>query len=351
MSLQTQAVSIPTDEHTLTSTITTTATSPSKTQGAALHGSTGVQTSTAIVAADSAPPAQQSPPNDSTTTTSYIQSTATYQGTHTTSTIARSENPALGATPSHASPESPGSHSSGTSANATTSEAPVSSQSNGYTIGSLAGGIVGAAIGAAILTFLATFLLCGRRRRQRNEGYGGRYEYEAQNRTPLNGEAISAEKPVSSSNIVGLGWQAYLPQSADDRTIHNAVKTLFDQVDLHVDNYYSRSNVDINDHVKTDLSIMTSDKLPAAIDQMMADPRSVLLTIKHCIASLLVQKITPNDSASRSLLPARLASAPHRLAQGSIPSAERQGRSHSVTTTYTTASGLMILFYSYAASL
>ncbi len=118
---------------------------------------------------------------------------------------------------------------------------------------------------------------------------------------------------------------AYLPQSADDGTVQNAVKTLFDQVDLHVDNYYRKTGKPLSSEAIERLQAFDSKHLPAPIGDMMSDPQTIQSTAKHSIAACLIKRITPSANASGSLLPGHLAVTPDVLKDTSKGSREHDG--------------------------
>ena len=128
-----------------------------------------------------------------------------------------------------------------------------------------------------------------------------------------------AEKPSSRSDRDVPAWLAYLPQSADDRTMQQKVKQLFDQVELHVDNYYHKANVDIDKETSQALSRIDSGKLPVPITDLIRNQRMAPSVIKHCIANLLVTRITPGKDPNRSLLPSWLAVQPAKLIASNSP--------------------------------
>lgn len=193
-----------------------------------------------------------------------------------------------------------------------------------YTTAQLAGAIVGSIIGASLVTFLVTFVFFGKRKQQRNSSPHRRGDGTASTRRRTSkGHASVGEKPSSRSDT--LDWQAYLPQSADDRSIQNAVKTLFDQIELHVDNYYRKANVEPDDHTCQVLSQLDTHGLPGPIVNLMQDPRVALQVIKHCIGAMLIARMSPGLSPAGSLLPAYLAAAPSKVETLPTPSGEGLG--------------------------
>ncbi|TKA59261.1 hypothetical protein B0A55_11141, partial [Friedmanniomyces simplex] len=107
------------------------------------------------------------------------------------------------------------------------------------TLGVLAGGIVGAFLAAAI-----TFL-CMRRsgsKREPEPVMDRRARRHSRSAGVNNGHARDEKLPI----LVDIhAWERYLPQGLDDRTVQTAVKTLFDQIQLHVENFYTTADVEI----------------------------------------------------------------------------------------------------------
>jgi hypothetical protein len=132
------------------------------------------------------------------------------------------------------------------------------------------------------------------------------------------------EKSSSNSDVSGFSWQAYLPQSADDKTVSRDVKTLFDQIELHVDNYYTKANVRIDSSMSQALAQFNDDNLPESIDALLANPQTTLATIKHCIAKTLVARMSPGYERM-SLLPEYLSAEPTKL-NSSMPPGEQTGK-------------------------
>ena len=198
-----------------------------------------------------------------------------------------------------------------------------------YSVGVLAGAVVASLIGAAIITFLITWLLF-RKRNQRNQrshrsGSRGNRDHRSPGRHDYSAVAAAGvkEKSSSSSGDSGYSWQAYLPQGADDQTIKRDVKTLFDQIELHVDNYYTKANIQLDSGTREALSQFNDDSLPDSIEALMANPQTTLPTIKHCIARTLIARMSPGHERT-SLLPTYLAAEPTRLSS-SMPPAEQTG--------------------------
>lgn len=181
----------------------------------------------------------------------------------------------------------------------------------GYSSGELAGAIVGSVIGASLVTLLIALLFF--RRRSKAE-QSARHLRDPQN-TPGRQHASDGGPPLAEKQVSGYGgdelqWQAYLPQASDDQTIRKMVKTMFDRVELHVDNFYTRNDVVLDDSMRLSVSQLRIGQLPLAIDRLMSDRRMVLPVIKRCITDFLLTGIHPGHFPAGALLPDYLANAP-----------------------------------------
>ena len=144
--------------------------------------------------------------------------------------------------------------------------------------------------------------------------------------TPSKRQTAAAAGPTSNSDNEAYRWQAYLPQSVDDHTVRNAVKTFFDQIELHVDNYYRKGEVSLNDTARQGLAQLDTGELPGPIETLIVDPRLSLSVIKHCIAGLLIARLSPSAEPVDSLLPSRLSQAPTKLHASTIAPKEKRGQ-------------------------
>ncbi|KAK5698364.1 hypothetical protein LTR17_023738 [Elasticomyces elasticus] len=199
----------------------------------------------------------------------------TSSSTPTTSSVSVSSS----TTPSSASP--PGASVSGS----------VKPPSDHVDTAALVGGIIGAAVGAALLAFLITSLVCLRRIKSQ--------ERSSKRRSRLDRSVL--EKPLAA--VVKYSWEQYLPQSADDHTVRCAVKTLFDALQLHVENFYSRSPVEISEGIRANLDLVQSTSTNVPVAELFARCASPLPIIKQCMCYAVAASIDPSAHPSQSLLP------------------------------------------------
>jgi hypothetical protein len=188
--------------------------------------------------------------------------------------------------------------------------------SNKVSVGVVAGAAVGAAVGAAILTFLITFMFLRRknekdRRRGKHGSGSGGFSTHTEKALP------KSPSPGGDAIQPAPAWQKHLPQSADDQTIRASVTTLFDQVEVHVENFYRDSAVSMTEAIQAELLRVDSPHLPESIVGLLPRARSQTALIKHCLLSYIVASISTDDNSVQSLLPTDYATLPHlALASG-----------------------------------
>jgi hypothetical protein len=198
----------------------------------------------------------------------------------------------------------------GSISNPTATSVPPRGSKSSSNAGPIAGAAVGAAVFAAIVTFLITYMFLRkknqreRRHAKHRPGNGGvsTYHEKALPKDPSSGDGAVLAAPV---------WQKHLPQSADDKTIRGSVKTLFDQVELHVENFYRDSSVAMTENLQAELLRVDSPHLPESIVALLPRARSQAPLIKHCLLSYIVASISTDDNSVQSLLPADYATLPH----------------------------------------
>ncbi|KAK4908573.1 hypothetical protein LTR49_022531 [Elasticomyces elasticus] len=181
--------------------------------------------------------------------------------------------------------------------NNATNQGATNAPNHGITAGDLAGGIIGAALGAALLAAGATYYFI--MRKSSNGKVAGRARRRRTHRYSTRTNEDGHEKAVG---IVDThAWEQHLPQGEDDRTIQTTVKALFDQVQLHIENFYITAEVHIDSDLAAALSALATPHLPGPITTIMASSRSHLPIMKHCLAYLVAESMS--GSRELSLLP------------------------------------------------
>lgn len=239
-------------------------------------------------------------------------------------------------TSSSASSSSSSSTSSTTSASAasTTTASTLQRSHHGFSSGAVAGAAVGCLIAGALIAFLLAFLLFRRKQRKHEASVAAANNYDSYHaedrKTPLAPVPVpvgeksvgtgATATPGTSAPPASPSWLAYLPPSASDHTIAAAVKSFYDQIEQHVDAFYtptptadSNGGAEDAQQSRQALSEIDSGKLPGRIEDLMQEAPMVLPVIKHSIADLLITRLSPLAFAETSLLPPHLAEFPQRL--------------------------------------
>ena len=119
----------------------------------------------------------------------------------------------------------------------------------------------------------------------------------------------------------------FLPQSADDKTVQNEVKTVLDQIELHVENFYQNTQASGSRLADAELAMFHSPYLPSTLASLLQQTNNSVLLIKHALAHFITACITtPSDKdyAVWSLLPKDFVLLPNAVkARGSSKSTKQ----------------------------
>jgi len=265
--------------------------------------------------------ATSSTTHSTTHSTTTSNPTATPTTTSTTNPTTSSSPVSLSGNPSVQTPAT-SKTGSGTTAPASTASDAVGSPPRkvGVSSSAVAGAVVGAALAVALITFLLTFLIM--RRRSKGESgkrhRSGRKRHGGTGKEGVNGDDTgwtpegTFEPAAKSNGLVNL--DNYLPQSADDRTIQGRASTLFEQIQLHVENYYHNLPVSVSESdAAAAIAPFGSPYLPGNLISLLSEPRSRIPAIKHCFAHKIISSITPDSGSGSSFLPHQFAMLPGTL--------------------------------------
>jgi hypothetical protein len=190
----------------------------------------------------------------------------------------------------------------------------------------IAGVAVAAAVGGALLAFLLTFFLMRSRSRKRSNRYrhGERHEN-------VKGADVTVTELSESATPAAYRWEKYLPQSEDDSSLRLRIKTLLHQIELHVETFYTTPStpVKINQDLQLQLLKVDSPHLPQPLASMLPHMKDPTLLIKHCLAHMIVSKITDGGVNTGSLLPSDFTSLPQAMYMAKRNS-KKPGKSTSV---------------------
>ena len=210
----------------------------------------------------------------------------------------------------------------------TTSVTPAPFHSNRLANGTVAGIVIGVALGVAIITFLATFLAIRRRGGSRGKRNRQRAELDGGSSSSARHQILSSEpkQPLVTQTSSGSNsFDDFLPQSADDKTVQNEVKTLLDQIELYVENFYQNTQASGSRLAKAELAMFDSPYLPSSLASLLPQTNNSILLIKHALAHFIIACITTPSDTDWSLLPKDFVLLPNAVRAGGSAKSTKQG--------------------------
>ncbi|KAJ5623176.1 hypothetical protein N7490_011781 [Penicillium lividum] len=186
--------------------------------------------------------------------------------------------------------------------------------------GALAGAVVGAFAGGCILAFLVAFL-CLRGRKKSPYPPAKEEPSTLVSSIPPKGPIKSTKivpnasvtvancnQPYSEISAIGtipLDLSAFVAEPADDITVCTRVQAVFDQVSLHVDNYYSRpgSHRRLMPEMVAQINEYDSSLLGTSLATLLSNSRSQRAIITHTLLHAILAAIQ-SQSQEASLTPA-----------------------------------------------
>ena len=204
---------------------------------------------------------------------------------------------------------------------------PVPSYSNRLPNGTVAGIVIGVALGLALITFLATLLVLRRRggsrgSRQRSDIDGGPSGAARHQNLSSEPKRPFVTQTSSGSNSI----DGFLPQSADDKTVQNDVKTVLDQIELHVENFYQNTQASGSRLADAELAMFDSPYLPSSLASLLPQTNNSIPLIKHALAHFITACITTPSGTNWSLLPKDFVLLPNAVRAGGSTRSTKQGK-------------------------
>jgi hypothetical protein len=190
------------------------------------------------------------------------------------------------------------------------------SNTNPYSAGALAGGIIGGVIAGAIFAFL-TFFILSRRRRKHDEDHSPDESMKHNRSAPSRLE--TADAPLIDPR---RAWELHLPQPADDTKLHQGVETLYNRLELHVENFYTDSPAASSSQASDDnrwsaaLQKLGTPYLPAPVESLLQQARATTVVIKHCLTYLVISGIDAHTDGPFSFLPEEVTAVPRGAVRG-----------------------------------
>ena len=255
--------------------------------------------------------------------TSAGQSSATSPATSTNSSFPK---PTTSASSSQSSQKTQDLSSTNSSPASTLSTPTLTPQPGGralpnhrFSNGVVAGIVVGVALGLALITFLATFAIM---RRQRQSRSSKRSRSSEERRGGALGPRYQGSTGASRTH------ENYLPQSADDKTIQQNVRSTLDQIELHVENFYRNSSSSTFRPDNRELSAFDSPYLSASLASLLPHSRNKLNIIKHALAQSVTSSLSPTADSPRSLMPTEYTLLPSTITSTKSNVTQKPGKYH-----------------------
>jgi hypothetical protein len=238
----------------------------------------------------------------SPTTLSSSAQVSTNSGPSTSS--AQSSLPSTLTTASPSSPTPSAASSSSSSPTLTSSPISRPNSSNSLSRGAVAGIALGCLLVGALVAFGLGYCFFRRKRTQRTTGGSS----QARQSPP----AFISDKerpPVAVATLqrtIDNDLDSLLPQEADDNTMRTKASTLFDQFELHVENYYRDVKVSIPPAMESELSRFSSPHLSEPLVAFLNSTSRPMTLIKHSLAVHVISLTSTTGESARSLLPQEL---------------------------------------------
>lgn len=108
-------------------------------------------------------------------------------------------------------------------------------------------------------------------------------------------------------SISSVGSFEFLPQQADDMEVQRRLSTILDQVDQHVENFYSKSIVPLNSQLEADLMRFETSQLSKPLAACFAHASDPTVLIKHCLTFHIFNLTVAPGTGTQPLLPPDIA--------------------------------------------
>lgn len=200
--------------------------------------------------------------------------------------------------------------------------------------GTVAGVVVAAAIGLSLIASILTFLVMRRRRsskgNQDEQSSNGHYALKSgissQQSSP--GSRLESKAPFVTGTLSSpITNESHFPQPADDATVESRVKTMLDQIELHVENFYQQNSELRSPVISDSLAMFESPSLPNSLASLLEQTTIATPIIKHALAYFITSCISTNSKIDSTLLPAEFVTLPRTVATAKRGGSAKPGRS------------------------
>jgi hypothetical protein len=170
--------------------------------------------------------------------------------------------------------------------------------------GAAVGGSIGGLIVGIVIALIA--LVCLRRRRHHGSGKHPHRSRPSDEDTDTRGYPMSKEMQGFAPTTTVTGWQKHLPQDKDDGTITKTVKTIFDQIHMHVEGFYNSKPRKVTDSAVAALERVSPDGLSRKLSKA---PDSLPI-LEGILIRWIVHRISLRSDVGDSLLPSEYTKIP-----------------------------------------
>ena len=262
----------------------------------AIPNPTSMASITGSVSTSTSPPASVG--QDSATSAITSIASLAFSATSANSSTPSIREPTTSASPSRTQSltSTTGSLSSISSiSNSTSPHSPSALPDHRLSNGTVAGIVVGAALALGLITFLATFAIMRRQKQSKRK---------RRSRSSEDGRGVALGPPRRQGPTgASRTHDSYQPQSADDKTIQQKVRSTLDQIELHVENFYRNSSSSALSPDSGELSAFDSPYLSASLASLLPHSRNKLSIIKHALVQSVSSSLSLTADPTRSLIP------------------------------------------------
>jgi hypothetical protein len=169
--------------------------------------------------------------------------------------------------------------------------------------GAAAGGVVGGFFAGAFICALLIWLFRRHKRQKRVVPRYSRHDESIPGHVQESKEMRDLAIPMSVT-----GWQKHLPQEKDDGTIARTVKTVFDQVQVHMEGFYKPRSEKLTEEAMAAIKRISPPDLARKLGRA---PDSVSL-LEAILVRWIVQRMSLRSVAAESFLPAEYTKIPEQ---------------------------------------
>lgn len=113
--------------------------------------------------------------------------------------------------------------------------------------------------------------------------------------------------------------------------MQNEVKTVLDQIELHVENFYQNTQASGSRLADAELAMFDSPYLPSSLASLLPQTNNSMPIIKHALAHFITACITTPSDTDWSLLPKDFVLLPNAIRAGGSNTSTKQGFTQSMS--------------------